>query len=208
MRLILVRHGETLWNELRRFQGFSDIELSPKGLEQARSLAESLKKESLEAIYSSSLLRARQTAAEIARYHDCPLVCEEGLKELNQGDLEGLTVEDLKQKYADFYTHWICQPESIQLPRGESLGELQQRTWASMEKIIMKHPEGTVVAVAHSFVNLTILCRVLEIPLAHFRRFRQDAAAKNIIEFSERGPVLRCWNDICHLNENSGRPLR
>ena len=202
MRLILIRHGETLWNETHKFQGFSDIALSPKGRSQAQSLAESLKAETLAAIYTSPLIRARLTAEKIARYHDCPVVIDEGLKELNQGQLEGLTAEDLRRGYPEFLKNWIQEPESTPLPQGESLGHLQRRAWDSIERIIRKHPEGTVVVVAHSFVNLTILCRILEIPLNHFRRFRQDATGKNIIEFSERGAIVRCLNDTCHLVEN------
>jgi broad specificity phosphatase PhoE len=213
MRLILVRHGETSWNETHKFQGFSDIELSSKGRSQAQSLAESLKAETLEAIYTSPLIRAQQTAEQIARYHECPVILDEGLKELNQGQLEGLTVEELRQGYPEFLRRWIQEPESANLPEGESLGELQRRAWAAIERILRKHPEGTVVVVGHSFVNLTILCRVLEIPLNYFRRFRQDPTGKNVIEFSDRGAVLRCLNDTCHLAGNvrvsqTGNPER
>jgi broad specificity phosphatase PhoE len=70
-----------------------------------------------------------------------------------------------------------------------------------MEKLIRKHSEDTIAVVAHSFVILTILCRVLELPLKAFRRFRQDPTGKNVLEFTERGMTLRCLNDTCHLNE-------
>lgn len=124
MRLILVRHGETLWNAIHRFQGFSDIELSPKGITQARLLAISLRGESLTAIYTSPLKRARQTAEIIAQYHDCPLIVDEGLKEINQGQLEGLTGEDLRRDFPDFLRRWIQDPGNIHLPHGESLEEV------------------------------------------------------------------------------------
>ena len=202
MRLILVRHGETPWNEIHKFQGFSDIELSSKGKSQAQSLAESLKGQVLEAVYTSSLIRAQQTAEQIARYHHCPVILDESLKELNQGQLEGITAEELRREYPEFLKKWIQVPESTHLPNGESLGELQQRAWTAIDRILRKHPEGTVVVVGHSFVNLTILCRVLEVPLNYFRRFRQDPTGKNVIEFSERGAVLRCLNDTCHLDGN------
>jgi broad specificity phosphatase PhoE len=199
MRLILVRHGATHWNEIHKFQGFSDIELSPKGMAQARSLAESLRGEPLEAIFASPLKRARQTAEQIVRYQKCPLIFEDGLKELNQGKFEGLTGEELRKDYPDFFKNWLQEPGILRLPEGESLGELQQRAWSSMEKILRLYPGGTVAVVAHSFVNLTILCQVLGLPLTYFRRLRQDATAKNIIEFTERGAVVHCLNDTCHL---------
>jgi broad specificity phosphatase PhoE len=124
----------------------------------------------------------------------------EDLKELNQGQLEGLTGEDLRRDFSDFLSQWLKEPGETGLPGGESLGELQRRVWAAIQEVIRSHPEEKVAVVAHSFVILTILCRALDLPLKAFRRFRLDPTAKNIIEFSERGPTLRCLNDTCHLN--------
>jgi broad specificity phosphatase PhoE len=200
MRLILIRHGETLWNEQHKFQGISDIELSRKGMSQAKKLAESLKEEAIAKIYTSPLIRARQTAEQIARYHDCQVIIVEDLKELNQGRLEGLTVEELHRDFPDFFKNWIHNTESAQLPEGESLGELQNRAWAAILRMKEEHPKDTVAAVAHSFVNLTILCRILEIPLQQFRKLRQEATAKSLIEFTEKGTILRGLNDTCHLS--------
>jgi broad specificity phosphatase PhoE len=202
MRMFLIRHGETRWNETKRFQGISDIELNARGHAQAHALAQSLGRESLAAIYTSPLIRARQTAESIARLHACPLLVEEGLKELNQGHLEGLTAEELRKDFPDFFPKWLKEPGTLVLPGGESLGELQIRTWGVMERLIRKHSQETIAVVAHSFVILTILCRVLDLPLKAFRQFRQDPTAKNVLEFTERGVVLRCLNDTCHLNGN------
>ncbi|MCX5906929.1 MAG: histidine phosphatase family protein, partial [Deltaproteobacteria bacterium] len=102
MRFILIRHGETRWNELRRFQGLSDIELSPKGKRQAENLAESMRWEKIQALYTSPLLRARQTAEEIACFHNCSVAIDDRLKELNLGKLEGLDSLELKKRYPDF----------------------------------------------------------------------------------------------------------
>ena len=202
MRLILIRHGETLWNEHHKFQGISDIELSPKGMSQAKKLAESLKEEALAKIYTSPLIRARQTAEQIARYHDCQVKVVEDLRELNQGRLEGLTVEDLHRDFPDFLRNWVQNAESAHLPQGESLGEVQIRAWAAILRMKEEHSKETVAAVAHSFVNLMILCRILEIPLQQFRKLRQEATAKNFIEFTEKGTILRGLNDTCHLSKS------
>ncbi len=199
-RLILIRHGETEWNETKRFQGVSDIPLSAKGMAQALSLARSLEKERLAAIYTSPLIRARQTADCLVRHHSCPLLVVEDLKELNQGRLEGLTGEDLRRDFPDFFRKWLEEPGETVLPGGESLGDLQRKAWAVVEVLVGKHREETVAIVAHSFVILAILCRALELPLQSFRRFRQDPTAKSILEFSDRGAALRCLNDTCHLN--------
>ncbi len=199
MRLILVRHGETFWNAIHRFQGFSDIELSPKGVAQAEGLAFSLKHEPLSAVYTSPLKRARRTAEIVAGYHECPVTIDEGLKELNQGQLEGLTGEEMRRDFPDFMKNWLENPGNVHLPGGECLDELQRRVWPVIEGIAHRHDQQTVLAVAHSFVNIAIICRVLEIPLNQFRRFRQDSTAKNVIEFSRGGAILRSLNDTCHI---------
>jgi broad specificity phosphatase PhoE len=199
-RLILIRHGETEWNETKRFQGISDIPLSSKGAAQALSLARSLAGEPLAAIYTSPLSRARQTAECLARYHSCPLRVVEDFKELNQGQLEGLTGEDLRRDFPGFISKWMEDPGETVLPGGESLGDLQRRAWEAAASLVCRHPEETVAVVAHSFVILAVLCRALELPLKAFRRFRQDPTGKNILEFSERGAALRCLNDTCHLS--------
>jgi alpha-ribazole phosphatase len=203
LQVILIRHGQTVWNESGKFQGFSDVELSSEGKWQAQSLAKSLRDLDLEAIYTSPLTRARETAGIVALYHDCGVRIEEGLKELNQGELEGLTAQDLKDKYREFFQKWLFQPGTVRLPQGESLHDLQNRAWSSVREILRRHSEGNVVIVAHSFVNRVILCKVLDIPLDNFRCLRQDVAARNIIEFTRRGAVLARLNDTCHLERFS-----
>jgi broad specificity phosphatase PhoE len=199
LKLILVRHGQTVWNESGRFQGISDIALSAEGRQQALSLAKSLKDISLAEIYTSPLTRARETAGIVSQYQHCEVRVEEGLKELNQGELEGLTAQDLRDKYPAFFEKWTQEPSLIRLPQGESLKDLQDRAWASVGRILKRHSEGNVMLVAHSFVNRVILCRVLSMSLNDFRCMRQDAGATNILEFTGRGVVLTRLNDTCHL---------
>lgn len=203
LRLIIVRHGQTVWNERGRFQGISDIALSAEGKQQAHSLAKSLKDLDLTVIYTSPLTRARETARIVAQYHACAVKVEKGLKELNQGELEGLTAQDLRDKYPEFFQKWILQPGMTRLPEGESLHDLQDRAWTSVERILQRHSEGSVMIVAHSFVNRVILCKILGLSLDDFRCIRQDVAATNIIEFTGRGPVLTRLNDTCHLRRFS-----
>lgn len=201
MRLFLVRHGETWWNERGKFQGNADIELSPQGLIQAQKLAASLKYEPVVKIYTSPLPRARQTAEEIGKYHSCPIVIVDELRELDQGDLEGLTGEELRRDYPDFFSQWLKDPADLKLPGGESLRELQARAWEAIKRIKEEHPNDTVVAVAHNFVNLTILCQVLGMPLHNFRCWRQDPAGKNLIEIFDNRVVIHFINDTCHLQQ-------
>lgn len=199
MRLFLIRHGETWWNEMHKFQGSSDIELSPQGWRQAQKLAISLKDESITKIYTSPLKRAQQTAAEVAKCHYCSITILDGLRELDQGHLEGLTGEEFKQKYPNFLKEWLKNPGDVKLPGGESLREVQQRAWQAIERIKEENTSATVVAVAHNFVNILILCKILGISLNNFRCIKQDPTAKNLIEFSRKGIFVHLLNDTCHL---------
>lgn len=199
MRLFLIRHGETRWNEIHKFQGISDVELSPQGWRQAQKLAISLKEEPVAKIYTSPLKRAQQTAAEVAKGHCCPTITLDELRELHQGHLEGLTGEEFKQKYPNFLKEWLKSPADVKIPGGESLRELQQRAWQAVERIKGEHTSATVVAVAHNFVNIVILCKILGISLNNFRCLKQDPTAKNLIVFSSKGSFVHLLNDTCHL---------
>ncbi len=199
MRLFLIRHGDTYWNEMHKFQGISDVELSPHGLRQVQKLAFSLKDEGIAKIYTSPLKRARQTAGAVAQYHDCSVTVVDELRELNLGDWEGLTGEEFKRKYPNFLKEWLKNPAALKIPKGESLKDLQQRAWQAIRRIKEENDSGTVVAVAHNFVNLVILCQILGISLNNFRCLKQDPTAKNLIEISGEGAFVHLINDTCHL---------
>jgi broad specificity phosphatase PhoE len=129
MKLILVRHGQTLWNREKRIQGVTDIELSNRGKAQADCLARSLRDEKIDSIVSSPLKRAIQTAEAINRFHHLPIEPEEDLMELNMGDFEGIAFSEMIKDHGDFLTRRIEDPGSVVMPGagGESLADLQER---------------------------------------------------------------------------------
>ena len=106
MQLILVRHGETLWNKEGRVQGISDVELSDVGRDQAERLAYALKDHAIAAIHASPLKRAYQTAAALNQYHHLDIQVHPGLMEMDQGDFEGLTFKELMACEKDFLKNW------------------------------------------------------------------------------------------------------
>ena len=95
----------------------------------------------------------------------------------------------------------MAAPDRFVMPQGESLAQVQERAWASVQRIVAVHPEGQVVAVSHNLTIMAILCRALTIDLVHFRRLHQDLAARNTIEFGPRGPTVTLLNDTCHLRD-------
>jgi len=206
LKLILVRHGETHWNKDGLIQGGdSDIELNDTGLEQARKLAAFLKNEPIIAILSSPLRRAIATAEVIASHHQLPVEIDQGLRELKVGDLEGISISDLRTTFSRFLLKWWQDGEAMKLPNGESLVELQQRAWKVIEGVLERHktdPEHnqdtTVVVVSHYFVTLAIILKALNLPLDRFIKFKLDLGGVSILEFRDYGARLVTFNDTSY----------
>lgn len=204
MELILIRHGETIWNRERRVQGFSDIDLNDTGLQQAEQLALSLKDRKIHSIYSSPLIRARRTARIVNQYHNAPIHLEPDLMEMNQGDLEGLSFQDLMTREKDFLGKWISDPASVRMPNGETFTELQDRAWKAVEAISRKHDAALVVS--HSFTIASILCKIKNIGLSDFRSVHVDTASKTIVRFLNGSASVEVFNDRLHLTRDRDAP--
>jgi probable phosphoglycerate mutase len=206
LKLILVRHGETHWNEGKRIQGGdSDIELNKTGLEQARKLAVFLENEPITTILASPLRRATSTAEAIASNHRLPIEIDQGLKELNVGEMEGMSVANLRTTFSQFLLQWWQDGGATQLPNGESLVELQQRAWNVIERLLERHktnPEhnegATVVVVSHYFTTLAIILKALNLPLDYFTKFKVDLGGVSILEFRDYGTRLLAFNDTSY----------
>ena len=197
MQLILIRHGETLWNKEGRVQGTSDVELSFMGKKQAELLALSLKDHPIEAIHASPLKRAYQTAEIINEFHHLDIQIHRNLMEMDQGDFEGLSFKELMAGKKDFLQKWISDPASVKMPNGESLAELQERAWRTMEEIIGKSKNALVVS--HNFTIAAILCHLRNISLAEFRSACVDTASKTIVRLGDKEAIIDLLNDRSHL---------
>ncbi|TET39500.1 MAG: histidine phosphatase family protein [Dehalococcoidia bacterium] len=199
MRLILVRHGETQWNRENRVLGHTEIKLNEEGRKQVESVALALREEKVAAIYCSPLKRTRETAEAIARFHQVGVEVDEAFKEMDAGELDGLTYEEMRDRYGDFLREWIRDAASLRMPGGESLAQVQQRAWQGVEGIIDRNPEGVVIVVSHNFAILCIICRALGLDLSQFRRLRLNVASISILNFGGWGIQLELFNDTCHL---------
>lgn len=200
-RIILVRHGETEWNRLRRFQGHSDLPLNSKGNSQAQALAQALKNEAINAIYSSPLKRAVGTAIRIRRFHpSAPLIKKSGLKEMNLGDFEGIEAQQWAAQHQGFRKAWEENPADLAMPGGESLREVQLRAIDTLEQISESHESDcTLLICSHNFVIVSILCFVSKISLDKFRELRQNTAALNIFYKDGMNYQIKRINDCRHL---------
>ncbi|MDY0188836.1 MAG: histidine phosphatase family protein [Syntrophus sp. (in: bacteria)] len=198
MILILVRHGITPWNEERRIQGLTDIDLSAAGLDQVRRLALSLKDFPIASIYSSPLVRARKTAEIINEFHLAPLHLSSDLTEMNYGDFEGLTIPELMAHHRDFLRKWLADPASVGMPNGESFLDVQIRAWKIVEGILANSRNTLVVA--HNFTLASILCRIKNLPLTEFRSLCVDPASRTVIRFCNGSADIELFNDRPYLN--------
>jgi broad specificity phosphatase PhoE len=201
MRIYLVRHGETEWNRTRRFQGRSNLPLNQEGKKQVRALALALKNEPLTAIYTSPLIRAFETARLIKVFHpSTPIIEEKGLIEMNLGEFDGMNVQDWAEQYPDIRKSWNKNPASVKMPGGESLKEVQARAKETLERITRIYSTDTTILISsHNFVNLTILCDLLKIPLNRFRELRQENAAFNVICKKGNRFYVELVNEGSHL---------
>jgi len=197
LKLILVRHGETLSNRENRVQGITDNELSKYGYVQAQKLAESLKSEPIDDIVSSPLKRAYQTAQAICKFHKAVIEVESKLQEMNHGDFENVTIAELREKHLPFLKQWFSDPASVAMPNGESLYDLQTRAWSAIRKIV--GDSKNVLVVSHGMTIMTILCKIKSMDLSHAKEMLVNVASKTSVEFKDGKGVITVFNDTSHL---------
>jgi probable phosphoglycerate mutase len=148
--LILIRHGETDWNKIGRYQGQADPPLNARGLNQAQHVAQILKKETqLDVLFTSPLKRAKQTAEHIAAVNQVRLLEDERLKEIHQGDWQTRLRSEIEVRYPQLFQQWETQPWEVTPPEGEHLSQVQARVYAALDEIIASHPEQQIGLVLH-----------------------------------------------------------
>ena len=200
MNLILVRHGETEWNKLGLCQGVSDIGLSEEGKRQADVLGISLKHVDIDYIYSSDLKRAYDTAAAIAKYQNIEVIIDPGFREMDQGEFEGLPFTQLRESHSELLQSWRNNPANFRIPRGETLQEVQDRAYESVNRIINKHFNKSVLVVSHNFTIITLLCKFRGKSLKDFYKFKIKETSKHIIKIDNDDNKVELYNNTEHLN--------
>ena len=197
----MVRHGETEWNKLGRFQGHQDINLNERGLAQAKETAKAAADWGLVAIYTSPLARTVQVAQEIAKVTPLPVSQEPGLMELSLGDLEGVTGQEMREGWPEVFAAWRSNPEQVSMPNGESLAQLRNRAWRSILQIEQKHSaDASVVVISHNFAIRSIIGELLGVPLENFHRMSLSLASVCTFDSDDRGRRLISYNSTGHLS--------
>ncbi|HSE02888.1 MAG TPA: histidine phosphatase family protein [Methylomirabilota bacterium] len=197
-RLLLARHGQSVSNAVRRFQGAQDVALSPLGVRQAEALRVAVGRRRIAHVYASPLERARRTA-EIARAGlALPMTVVDDLRELSLGEWEGCTVEEIRTRPGDPYTRWVRDPVQCLPPGGEPLAEVQARVLRAIEGIAAAHPNGDdVLIVSHGGVISALLAHWLGLPLSSI--WRLAVANCSLSEISP--PRVVSVNETGHLRD-------
>lgn len=176
MKFILARHGETTANTKSIILGGrEDGELSARGLRQVKVLGERLRGERFAGVYCSTANRARLTCAAVVGGRSCPVSYREELRELDMGDLAGLSHEEAEAKYPNIFEDVFKDP-SKRIPGGESLLDVQARAMPLIENLANKEGNPTILAVGHNVVNRVILATLLGIPLEKCKNIKQKNA--------------------------------
>ncbi len=193
IKLIFIRHPATIWEKQQRYWGRTDIALSRKGEKQAELIADYLKNKNISAIYSSSLIRAYQTASIIDKHQSLKVKKDKRLNEIDFGEWEGMTFNQIRKRYLKLAQKYLSNPLNTKIPGAESLLKFRNRINKAVEKILAQE-KGTIVIVSHAGVNRIIICSLFKLPFSYFWQIKQDIGAINIIEIHKNTNVIALIN--------------
>jgi alpha-ribazole phosphatase len=193
-RLYLARHGETTASAEYRYIGQTDVDITGNGVEQMERLRHRFKDEEIHAFFSSDLIRARKGAEIIAGCHGIEPVAYPEFREIHLGIWEGMTREEIMERYPDEYTARLQDLVHRRIEGGESFRDVQERVMQKLSRILADREGSTILLLAHGGVNRVILFDALKLDLANLTRIDQSYGCINIIDYYESGPVVKLVN--------------
>jgi len=197
---IFIRHGETDWNRQQRFQGQIDVPLNTTGHHQAARLAARLAQTPHDLLFSSDLVRARETAAPLAAAWRLPVLPLPGLREQGFGILEGLDVPTIQSEHADLWAAWLVHQADFVLPGGESLRSFHRRVLDTVTRLAVEHPGHRLAVVTHGGV-LDMLWRTAHaLPLDGRRDCEIPNTGINELHWRDGRLAIERWADVAHLD--------
>lgn len=207
-QIIFIRHGETDWNRIKRIQGHIDIPLAQSGIDQAQQLGSRFADEAqsgvrLDAIWSSDLMRAQQTAEPVAQALQVPVQLATALRERNYGAFQGHDSDEIAVRFPDEYAQWQTRDPGFTPPEGESHRAFYHRVLHALEPLIAAHPDGRIAVVTHGGVLDCVYRFARGLSLDAPRTWPLFNTSVNIVEFESDGSVTQAsvvaWGDVAHL---------
>lgn len=199
--LIVIRHGETHWNIEGKWQGHEDSPLTDNGVNQAKAVARQLQRYKIDALYSSDLGRAMQTAEIIAKPHQLKIQPDPRIRERHLGNFQGLTLKEMKSQYPHEYLKHTSRDANYKAPGGESKEQQYKRSIHFFSEIVGKHPNQTIVIITHGGVVDCLFKHVMGLPLDKPRSYILFNTAINIFSCEKDDWKLLTFGDISHLNQ-------
>lgn len=208
IKLHFLRHGETDFSQTGGFCGTTDAELTAEGKEMARQFASAYDKIAWESIYCSPFKRAIETARPLSDKLGLELRKRDGLREINYGAWEGLSLSTVIERYESEHAKWVSEPGWNAPTGGETAYEIASRSMQVIREITESHERGNVLVVSHKATIRIMLCNLLGIELGRYRdRINVLTASLSMIKFDEHGPMLELLGDRSHLSlELRNRP--
>src|SRR5471032_1909879 len=205
--IILIRHGETAWNAVRRLQGHTDIALNETGQRQAAALAQALAGERIDVVVASDLQRAMQTAGAVAGQHGLAVQTDAQLRERCYGVFEGMLYADIEQAYPQEYALWQARDVDAVMPGGlreaESFRQFYRRSIDALAHWSERHAGQTIVVVAHGGVLECAYRLAVGMSLDSPRDFQVKNASINRFTFADGKLALASWGEVRHLGLNA-----
>ena len=195
-RLFLVRHGEVVRQGQGKFLGFTDLGLSRRGKAQMEGLAEYFKDKTLDQAYASDLIRTSESAGIICRDRDLQPVSCPAFREMNMGDWDGKTWEEIKINNSEINPGYFYNLKKFHFPGGETWSQFRTRVLKGLKILLNEGREKNILLVAHAGVNRIILARAMGLRFRNIFRLAQDYACLNIIEYFETGARVTLMNGI------------
>jgi alpha-ribazole phosphatase len=190
----IIRHGEPEATAQGLCYGRLDVGLSPEGRQQLERVADQFRHEPLAAIYASPLKRAVESATILERHHSCGIEILEGVREIDFGDFEGVSYDEIAQSYPEIYRDWMERPTATQFPKGESFGRMRKRVVETAELLRSRHANQSVALVTHGGVARIMLAEALDISGMNIFRIAQRYAAINRIRYLNTYPSVELVN--------------
>lgn len=201
-RVLAIRHGETAWNVDGRIQGQLDVELNDTGRQQVQRLALALAHEGIDAICSSDLLRALETAQAIAHGCERPITTDPGLRERGFGVFEGLSYDEINRRWPDQAERWRKRDPDFGAEGGETLRQFYDRSVGTVARLAALHPGQTIVVVSHGGVMDCLYRAATRLALDAPRTWQLGNASINRLLYTPQGFTIIGWSDDHHLGRN------
>ncbi|WP_315451711.1 histidine phosphatase family protein [uncultured Selenomonas sp.] len=199
--IIIIRHGETEWNQTGRFQGHSDVPLSETGRAQAEALGRNLALDHVDVIYASDLTRALETATPLAARFGLTVTPDPLLRELNFGAWEGQSFNDVNAENPDAMKQFYNDPERAGIPHSEPFPDFQKRVAGRVREIVAEQRGKRIVIVSHGASIRILFADILAMPIRSIWHISQFNTAVNKIRFEDDGfAVVTLMNDTSHLH--------